>query len=59
MASPASAAVACASLPTMEGCIECGSAKYGYEKQIAFCRNHWKPERKAQSYDEYRKKHNE
>jgi hypothetical protein len=56
---PARAQVACATLPSLEACIECGAAKYGRDKQAAYCRNHWKPGRKAQSYERYRKRHPE
>jgi hypothetical protein len=56
---PAHAQVACATLPSLEACIQCGAAKYGYEKQAAYCRNHWKPGRKAESFKAYRKKHPE
>jgi hypothetical protein len=56
---PAKAQVACATLPSLEACIECGAAKYGRDQQTAYCRNHWKPGRKAQSYERYRKSHPE
>src|SRR5260370_39714672 len=55
-ATPAKAE-ACATTPTMQACIECGSARFGYEAQVAYCRNNWKPGRKQQSFDEYRKTH--
>lgn len=54
---PVHAEIACATAATMQDCVACGSAKYGYENQVAYCRNNWKPGRKAQSFDQYRKKH--
>jgi hypothetical protein len=56
---PAWAGPACATLATMEACIQCGAAKFGYDKQVAYCRNHWKPGQKPQSFEQYRKKHPE
>ena len=40
--SGANAAQACATMPTMEQCIQCGAAKYGYDAQVRHCKANWK-----------------
>jgi hypothetical protein len=52
-------APACATLATLRACISCGAAKYGLENQTAYCRNHWQPGSRVQSFDEFRKNHPE
>jgi hypothetical protein len=41
--SSANAATVCASLPSMEACIKCGTAKYGLEAQTRHCQSNWRP----------------
>ena len=46
----ARAAVACASLPMMDQCIQCGAAKYGYDAQVRHCRENWRPGAKRREW---------
>jgi hypothetical protein len=47
---PASAAVACASLATMEACVACGEAKYGHDAQVRHCQANWHPGAKRREW---------
>jgi hypothetical protein len=45
---PAGAVVVCASLATMEACIQCGAKKYGREAQVSHCQANWRPGQKPE-----------
>jgi hypothetical protein len=46
---PAQAGLACATMPTLEGCIACGS-RYDPEVQRQYCASHWKPHQKLRAW---------
>src|SRR5437868_11562269 len=39
----ANGGVACATLSTLEACIQCGAKKYGLEAQTRHCQSKWRP----------------
>jgi hypothetical protein len=52
---PARADVACATVPTLAECVQCGAARYGAEAQQRFCAANWAPGRQQITYAEYQR----